>query len=618
MDTADELRPGDEGFEGFRMRLPEDCVEYMLFIIGEKTDGLPSLETVRKAAEKKLDELAKDYIWQREPFRLETKIQKGLGMPYLHGTTHYGDNVEDEWLIVYLLRELTKSFPNLWIRISDSDGEFLLIEAAKVTPTWLSPENDTNRVWINNGKLLIIPVTTTTPTTPSNSKPLTLPQALTTLKTSPSTLIHSPLIEAEAFYRLEKYPAQITLSSHHSLVTIPRKLVYILHSRPKSIALATEAFYLRDPRSLKPLLAQSPVDLIFPPRDLVTVSVRFTKVLYAQLKSQHFPPPPVWRGLLHAAEVDATSNPTNEELRKRLARLELGMKVATGFELLCREAGQSSNRVVREVGLLLEDLEEDGGDRALPTDEEIRGWEGVGREDGDEWMDVDFGDFERELEGKGKGKGNKGRGGFGDVNAQADLQKIVERFEAFLNDERAGLEGAEVDDMDRDDDESDEEWEESDKDEDKEVSFDEEQFGRMMREMMGLPAEDMPASKGKQKVAQENEEEEEEEDEEIRKLMEQMESELKGHGALELDPKPKTAAAIKEKGEGSSKTKSAQPEEDDDQSSDEEVDVDYNLAKNLLESFKSQAGMAGPAGNLLGLMGMTLPRDEEDSGDDRK
>lgn len=82
MDTAAELRPGDEGFDGFRMRLPEDCVEYMLFIIRDKTESpLPSLETIKKAADQKLEQLARDYIWQREPFRLETKIQKGTFVP---------------------------------------------------------------------------------------------------------------------------------------------------------------------------------------------------------------------------------------------------------------------------------------------------------------------------------------------------------------------------------------------------------------------------------------------------------------------------------------------------------------------------------------------------------
>lgn len=60
------------------MRLAEDCVEYMLFVIRDKTDSqFPSLETVKKAADQKLEELAKDYIWQREPFKLETKLQKG-------------------------------------------------------------------------------------------------------------------------------------------------------------------------------------------------------------------------------------------------------------------------------------------------------------------------------------------------------------------------------------------------------------------------------------------------------------------------------------------------------------------------------------------------------------
>ncbi|KAK4246341.1 SGT1 protein-domain-containing protein [Corynascus novoguineensis] len=663
METPADPRPGDEEFDGFRMQLPEDCVEYMLFVIGEKTDNnLPSLEAVRKAADKKLDELAKDYIWQRDPFKLETRTQKGLGLPYLYGTTHYGDNVEDEWLIVYLLRELSKSFPSLWIRVSDSDGEFLLIEAAKVTPKWLSPENDANRVWIHDGKLLIIPLsiptnssTTTTTTTgstissspSSNSKPLTLREAIDTLRTVPPTaLVHSPLIDAEAFYRLEKYPAQIAASVHHSLVTIPRKLAYVLHARPAAVAPATEAFYLRDPHALKPLLRSSSSaadnSLTFPPTDLVTVSVRFTKVLYAQLKSQRFaPPPPAWRQLLHAAEVEAASasaasvsasagpgpregREREEEAKKKLARLDMGMKLTTGFEILCQTPPeQSASRVVREVGLLLGDLAEDGGDSALPTDDEIARWEGVQREDDDGWMDIDFRDFERELDGeKGKAKMGDGEGGgFGDANAQADLQKIVSRFEAFLNDESAGIEGAEIDemDLDNDDDDSDKEGYEdgTDEDEDKEVSFDEERYSRMMREMMGLPAEDVGQASWNAKVsAEEPDEQGENDDEAIRKMMEQMESELKGLGALDLDPKPRKATTtIKERGEGkpdpAPSEQNEEEEEEEEEESDKEVDIDYNLAKNLLESFKSQAGMAGPAGNLLGLMGMTLPRDEE-------
>ncbi len=41
---------------------------------------------------------------------------------------------------MYILRELSRRIPNLWIRVFDNDGEFLLVEAAKVLPNWLSPE----------------------------------------------------------------------------------------------------------------------------------------------------------------------------------------------------------------------------------------------------------------------------------------------------------------------------------------------------------------------------------------------------------------------------------------------------------------------------------------------
>jgi hypothetical protein len=54
--------------------------------------------------------------------------------------------VEDEWLIVYLLRGLTKLYPDLWIKVVDTDGEFMLIEAANALPRWLNPEIADNRV----------------------------------------------------------------------------------------------------------------------------------------------------------------------------------------------------------------------------------------------------------------------------------------------------------------------------------------------------------------------------------------------------------------------------------------------------------------------------------------
>lgn len=494
----------------------------------------------------------------------------------------------------------------------DSDGEFLLVEAANVLPKWLSPEIDHNRVWIQNGKLLIIPYHQDDSSTPRNL-PLTV--AVDFIKQQQSSLVHSEFIEAEAFYRLEKYPGQIADSIHHSVLRVPRKLAFVLHSLPKAVAPGVEAFYVRDALALKPILSPT-ATLTFPPDDIVTVSVRFSKVLFAQLRSQRFEPPPRWQSLMQK------SNGGDDQASQSM---EMGMKLTCGFEMLAANAAKSSNRTVRQLAIVLEDLQEDGPD-ALPSDTEIKSWSNVTRNDSEEWLDINYEDFERVLEG---GSSGPSKPKFGDANAEENLKKIVSRFESFLNDDKAGLDGAEIDDMDVDDDTDDEfDSDETSNAEDKEVSFDEEEFAKMMREMMGLPSPDTgdknaKTSKGKERAAtikqrqsMTNVEHEETDDdvEEIKKLTSQMEAELKGHGALKLGHGSKNGKQPKLKNEisntGSSGSNFQKEGSEDDE--DEDVDIDYNLASNILESFKSQGGMSGPTGNLLGAMGFQLPRDEDD------
>lgn len=161
----DDLKWFGEGFDGFPKRLPEDCVEYMLMIINSALtpkEHLIRLESVRKEALKLKRKYLQDYIWQRDEFNLKTEIQNAGGedrrpvyilttnryteLKYLQGLTNYGDSVQDEWLIVFLLRELSNQFPDIWIKVIDTDGEFLLIEAANALPRWLNPEIADNRV----------------------------------------------------------------------------------------------------------------------------------------------------------------------------------------------------------------------------------------------------------------------------------------------------------------------------------------------------------------------------------------------------------------------------------------------------------------------------------------
>lgn len=449
---------------------------------------------------------------------------------------------------------------------------------------------------------------------------------------APQTLLHSPMVEAEAFYRLKSYPGQIAASLHHAIITIPRTLAYVLHDCPSSIAPAVEAFYLRDPVALKSLQKTS-AELIFSPDDVVTTSVRFTRVLYAQLKSQQFSAPVAWAKSLQDAEKAAT-DPAKTNAH---TRLELGMKVASGFEMLISDTAARDQKAVREMKLLLGDLEEGGVE--LPTNSEIATWIGSVREDDESWLDIDFNDFEKELQGKSGSSKSKSQDdkptGFGDAKTQADLKKMVERFESFLNDDKAGPDGAQMDDMDFDDDE-DSDGEEDSEDEDKEVSFDEIEFAKMMREMMGMPSNDLadvletaPGGKGTKwnterlvEKLDSDDDIEEDEVEDIRKVMRGMEAELTAAGALNLDPPSSKVSALRDNkvdklakkgGDGQSNNYAENQDWKSDTEDEGDVDIDFNLAKNLLESFKSQAGMAGPGGNLMGLMGIGLPRDEDDA-----
>ncbi|KAJ9647345.1 hypothetical protein H2199_002334 [Coniosporium tulheliwenetii] len=597
---GDDLRWFGEGFSGFPKRLPEDCVEYIIFIIDAKLSEAQirgRLQAIQRASSDLTKKLLKDYIWQRDAFNLDLIREDGTWL--LRGRTDYGDSVADEWLIVYLLRELSKQFADAWMRVYDTDGEFLLIEAANVLPKWLNPEIAENRVWLHTGQLLVIPLQSTA----AADRPFNQINPL-------------PLIEEEAFYRLRNYPSTIASNLHTSLITIPRKLAYILHRNPGSISPAVEAFYLRDPISLRPLNTNDPSTFRFPPEDFITVSVRFTKVGFAQLRSQDFPPPAVWKDRMPHARTPKDS-----------ARVEMGMKLTCAFEMLVADPQTQSRKAVREIQVLLEDMESE--EEELPGDEEIAGWEV--REDDEAWLDINFEDFERELAGKAAGAEGGGGGaaadgqggakaGFGDKAAQENLRRIVEQFGAFLNDDDAGVEGAEVDEMDYDDDDDEAGAEDSDvssEGEDKDVSFDEVEFARMMREMMGMPPDEAQAVVPTRDVrevgrVEELEDSAEEEEENLQDVMQRMEAELKEAGALDLDPTPREAA-IKGVEKGKARLPPEEHAHDVAKSSDEgEVDVDFNLAKNLLESLKGQAGMAGPAGNLMGLMGVKMPRDEGD------
>jgi hypothetical protein len=61
-------------------------------------------------------------------------------------------------MIVYILRQLSREYPDLVIRVVDDDGQFLLIEAADVLPSWVKPETCESRAFLYRGNVHIIPL----------------------------------------------------------------------------------------------------------------------------------------------------------------------------------------------------------------------------------------------------------------------------------------------------------------------------------------------------------------------------------------------------------------------------------------------------------------------------
>ena len=624
----DDLKWFGEGFDGFPKKLPDDVVEYTVFIIDSRLSDIQTrerLQAFQRALTVLEKKFLKEYIWQRDSLALDLVREEHQWL--LKGRSNYGDSVADEWLIVYFLRELSKEFKDAWIRIYDSDGEFLLIEAANALPKWLNPEVAENRVWINSHRLLIIPLGKE-----EDPAPLTQVQALQIIDETPARPQQYGKVEKEAFHRLAGYPAAISENQHHATLPLPRKVAHILHTNPSYIAPVVEAFYLRDPISIRLIQPEkSKIPLTFPPEDFVDVSVRFTKVLYAQLLGQHWEPQAPWDTAL---EQLAKSG-------KPIEKAEIGIKIAAGMQMLLSHSLYASRKPTREIALLLEDLE--NGDDTLPTDTEIASW--PKREDDEAWLNIDFSEFEKELEGKGSGA----KGAFGDKNAEENLKKMVARFNDFLADNEAGAEGADggLDpmDVDNDSDAGDRGWEDpedsdstaendtkskgkgkaktsngeddagTDDEEDAEADAEYAEYEQAFEKFMMLPAAEKAILTDEARVLALEQDAEKEEDEEIQKLTEMMEAELFSHRALNINSKPdhKPGTGLLSDSNGKGKGKLQDGDEGDEEDEDDELlDEDYNLADNMLKAFKGQAGMAGPAGNMMKAMGVQFPRDADD------
>lgn len=253
----------------------ECCVDYKIFFPTRKSEEeLTFLAQTMK--EYVYATYVKDYIWQDESFDLTVSTTSNI--PFVGGSTRFGDNIEDEWFIVFLLFEISKKFQEVFISVEDDDGQFLLIETALHLPKWLGKsENALNRVWISKGELHIIPKARNL--SEENilppGKEFTLVKALNVLRNFSESLSVAPSPISSAIVPITATPppkstkiptvadapiqsaiqtriqrsAYISAheSTHYALCYVPNVIYFLLKKRPELVAKAVTSYYHRDP-----------------------------------------------------------------------------------------------------------------------------------------------------------------------------------------------------------------------------------------------------------------------------------------------------------------------------------------------------------------------------------
>ncbi|XP_018325344.1 protein ecdysoneless [Agrilus planipennis] len=309
----------------FSENVRDDFVEYFIFPLEEKenhlTDLLINVQTT-------VDKYSAGYIWHLDEFKVITQFPECHVLkddynslpPHLYGILHYGENIEDEWFTVYLLLQITKDISDVCIRVVDSDGEFLLIEAANHLPNWAKPETCNKRVYIYQGSVHLV-------RSIKNEAEINIHSTIKMIAENPRKTEASPEIQNAVLHRISNYPERMSENLHKTIAYVPVGVAAILKNQPRMISHAVRAFCLRDSIDMKACRAMK----FFPPENRVYISIVMTKFLYAMLTHSKYTP--------DKRTGWSLPSPNSTEYKKHL----LGVKIACGFEILASQAKQDSD-----------------------------------------------------------------------------------------------------------------------------------------------------------------------------------------------------------------------------------------------------------------------------------
>jgi hypothetical protein len=157
------------------------------------------------------------YIWDYEPIR--PQISEHNEKSYIFAQLPLGELIDDEWLITWILYDISKNHEDIFIQVYDNEGEFLLIESWNHLPDWISPDVALNRIWMNMGKLLIIPEVF------YMDRGLRLEEALTFLDKASYRCLPRPDIDAVILKKLEGYPVTALQGQIHMEITLEKGVI---------------------------------------------------------------------------------------------------------------------------------------------------------------------------------------------------------------------------------------------------------------------------------------------------------------------------------------------------------------------------------------------------------
>ena len=238
-------------------------------------------------------------------------------LPHIYIRLRFDEDISDEWFVVFLIFKLTQTFNGLIAKVIDSDGEFLLIEAANVLPPWANPETCENHVFVYNGELHII-----------REKHKTWLDLLNNLGEKPYFYRASEKVQDVLKRRINIYPSEIEKRHHKARVFLPEKAVSILRQEPRLIALIIRTICHSDPLERKVCRAMK----YFPPEQRIMVNVKMTKCLYAMANHCRYTGDP--RTGWNIPPI--TYSKYNAHV--------LGIKIACGLEMLIARANEELRR----------------------------------------------------------------------------------------------------------------------------------------------------------------------------------------------------------------------------------------------------------------------------------